>query len=77
MHISKIINKSKSKYHDKTPYYFDEHGIAYRKFKDGSNIFHTVMVPQSLETIILYESYNALGHNGSTRLYNFIKRFNK
>ena len=45
----------------------DEHDIAYVKIKDGSNIFHAVMVPQTLEPYMLYESHNALGHNRSTR----------
>ena len=32
MHLSKIITKCKSQHcHNKTPYYLDEHGIAYRK----------------------------------------------
>ena len=52
-----------------------DNGIAYRKIKDGSNIFHAVMVPQTLQPCILYKSHNVLGHNGSTRLYNFIKRY--
>ena len=32
------------------------------------------MVPQTLQPYILYESHNALGHNGSTRMFNFIKK---
>ena len=48
-------------------------GFAYRKIKDGPNIFHKAMVPQTFQPYILYESNNALGHSGSTRLSNFIK----
>ena len=33
------------------------------------------MVSQNLQSYILYKSHNALGHKGSTKLYNFIKRF--
>ena len=34
MHLSKIITRCKSQhYHDKTSYYLDEHGIAYKKSK--------------------------------------------
>ena len=32
------------------------------------------MVPNTLQLYILYESHNALGYNGSTRLYNLIRR---
>ena len=45
----------------------------YRKIRDQSNIFHANMVPYALQPYILYESHNALGHNGSTRLYHFIR----
>ena len=55
-------------------YYLDEHGVAYRKIKNGPNIFQTVMVPLALQPYILYESHNALGHNDFTRVYNFVKR---
>ena len=36
-------------------------------------IFHAIMVPNTLQPYILYESHNALGCNGSTR-YHFIRR---
>ena len=32
------------------------------------------MMPQTLQPYILYENHNSLGHNGSTRLHNYIKR---
>ena len=60
--------------HAKAPYYLDEHSTVYRKAWDGSSIFHAIMVPQKLQSYILYESHIALGHNESTRLYNFIKK---
>ena len=55
-------------------YYLDKHGITYGKSRDGPNIFHAIMVPNTLQPYILYESDNALGHNGSTRLYHFIRK---
>ena len=68
-HLSKIIVKCKSQcHHDKTPYYLDEYGIAYRKVWDGQDIFHAIIIPKNLQSYILYKRYNALGHNGSTRL---------
>ena len=73
-HITKIIDKCKSQKNNKTPYYQDEHGITYGKIRDGSNIFHAIMVPNILQPYILYKSHNATGHNGSTRLYHIIIR---
>ena len=73
-HITKIIDKCKSKKNDKTPYYLDEHGITYRKIGDGSNVFHANMICYSLQPYILHESHNAPGHIGSTRLYHFIRK---
>ena len=49
--------------------------IAYRKVWKESNIFHDIMVPLKLQSYILYDGYNALGHNRPTRLYNFTKGF--
>ena len=46
----------------------------YLQIRDRPNIFHTIMVPNTVQPYILYECHNALGHNGSTRLYNFIRR---
>ena len=52
----------------------NENSITYRKIREGPNIFHAIMVPNTLQPFILYECHNALGHNGSTRLYHFIRR---
>ena len=74
IHLSKNIVKCKSQHHhDKILNHLDEHGVVYRKVWEGSNIFHAIMIPQKLQTYILYESHNALGHNGSTRLYKYNK----
>ena len=73
-HINYITTKFQSRKWDKTLYFLDEHGIIYRKIKDESNIFHSIMVPQTLEPYILYMSYNALGHNCPTCLHSIIKR---
>ena len=71
MHIyTKKVPECKSKKFVKILYYLVNHGVTYRKIKDGPNIFHAVMVPK----LCNHETHNALGHNGSTRLYNFIKR---
>ena len=45
------------------------------KSETDQNIFHAMMVPQNLHSYILYKSHNSIGHNISTKLYNFIKRF--
>ena len=75
-HLSKIIIKCTfHSHHDKTPFYLAGNRVVYRKVRDRSNIFHIIMIPQKVQTYILYECQNALGHKGSTRLYSFIKWF--
>ena len=53
-HITKITEKCKSKKNDKTSNYLDEHGITYRKIMDRPNIFHAIMVPNTLQAYIYY-----------------------
>ena len=36
---------------------------THQQIKDEPNIFHAVMVPQTLQPYILYESHNAIEHN--------------
>ena len=74
MHITKIIDEGKSKKNDTTPYYLDKHGITSRKIRGGLNIFHTVMVCNTLQPYIFYKIHNTLGHNGSIRLYDSIQK---
>ena len=64
----------KSTQYYETPYHLGEHETIYRKIRDRPNIIHAIMVPNTLQSDILYECHNALGHNGSTRLYHFISR---
>ena len=73
-HITKITKICKSKKNEKIPYYLDEHGITYRKIRDGPNVFHAILVPNALQPFISYKSHSPLGHNDSTRLYHFIRR---
>ena len=49
MHISNIADKCKSKKNVKTPYYLYEHGITYRNIRYRPNIFHPIMVPNTLQ----------------------------
>ena len=57
--ITEIDTRCKSKKWDKIFCYFDEHGIGYQKMKNGSNIFHAIIVPQPLKSDILNERHNA------------------
>ena len=41
--------------------------------KDHDKEFTTLIVPKSLQKYVLYESHTGLGHNGTTRLYQFLK----
>ena len=73
-YITKITDKCKSKKNDNAPYYLDKHSITSGKIREGLNIFHAIMVPNTLQPYILYKSHNTQGHNGSTRMYHFIRR---
>ena len=72
--ITKLSAKCKSGKNNESPYHLDEHGIIYRKIRDGPNSFHASMVPKTLQPYIFYECHNALKHYGSTRLHNFLRR---
>ena len=37
---------------NETPYHLDEHSIIYRKSRDGSNIFHAIMAPNTFQPYI-------------------------
>ena len=74
VHVSKIADKCKSEKNNKTPYYLYEYGMAYRKLWMDQIFFYTIMVPHNLQPYTLHEIHNVLGHNGSTRLHNFIER---
>ena len=50
-YITKLIDKCKSTENDKIPYHLDEHGITYRKIRDGPNIFHAMMVSNAFNHI--------------------------
>ena len=69
----KLIAKWKFTKNNETPYYLDKHGITYRKIRDGPNIFHVVMGLNALQPYILYESQNALGHNGPSEAIILLK----
>ena len=72
-HIAEIAIKCKPYQLDKTLYFMDLHGIVCKKKKMDKKPFIAILV-QTLQCYILYENHNALRHNGSTHLYNFIKR---
>ena len=66
-YIAEIATKCKSKSGIKYSIIWMNTGL-YRKIKGGLNIFHAITFPHMLKSYILYDSHNALGHNGSTRL---------
>ena len=45
VHITNLSDRCKSEKNSKISYYLDEHGIAYKKIRDGPNMFHAIMVP--------------------------------
>ena len=46
----------------------------YMKIKDHGRDFKALIVPKTIQNYLLYESHNGLDHNGTTRLYQFLKR---
>ena len=44
------------------------------KIKDHGREFKVLIVPKTIQKYLLYESHNGLDHNGTTRLYQFLKR---
>ena len=49
-------------------------GILFKTMKNHDKLFDALTLPKSLPKYILHESHSWAGHNGSTRLYQFIKR---
>ena len=52
----------------------DAKGMPFKSLKDDVKIFDTLVIDNTLQTYILYESHSILGYNGCTRSYKFLKR---
>ena len=71
---SKIINDlKKNKVHP--VFLLDDSKLLYRRVPDGRNECHAIFVPEDLRPYMLFELHNCFGHSGSTKLYNYMRRF--
>ncbi len=58
----------------KEPYFLNENGILYKTQECNDNLFEVTMIPCVLTKYILHEAHDLLGHNGTQRLYQYLKR---
>ena len=70
-HIADIVTKCKSMKWEETTISWMNMVLYTEKIKDGTNISHVIMVPQTLQPYILYKSYNPLGNNASIYLLKY------
>jgi hypothetical protein len=57
-----------------SPYQLDERGVLIRFTRSGDQSFETVMLPKALVQVLLNLAHDAMGHNGTQRTYEFVKR---
>ena len=63
LHVSSVQNK-----------FITQDNLLYKLMQDGDNMFEALIVPKSLETAILVNSYNIQGHASKAKTYLLIKR---
>ena len=69
--IEKIKQRNEGSKEDSS---LDPHSAIYKKIKDHRKEFGVLIVPNTFQKYILCESHNSPGHNGTTRVYQFLKR---
>ena len=74
-----IISKlRKNKVHS-TPllntYFLNYEGVLFWSVREGVQTYDAMMVPSMLQQLVLTMTHDLLGHNGTTRLYNYIRWF--
>ena len=58
----------------KGDYSVNLHGILYKKLEKCGKEFSALIVPKTIKKYVLHESHNKVGHNGTAKLYQFLKR---
>ena len=72
---SKLIKQLEAnKLEVRKPYFLDSEGILTKTVIDNDHTFEVTVVPRALTGFILHQSHDALGHNGTQRLYHYLKR---
>lgn len=56
------------------PYFIDDNGILCKQVYENDETFEVTVVPKVLTGYILHQAHDTLGHNGTLRLYHFVKR---
>ena len=75
LHCDKLIeNMNFENKWCKGDYSLDPHGTLYKKVKYNGKEFRVLIVPKNIQKYVLYETHNSLGHNGTTGLYQLVKR---
>ena len=74
-HYVKLIENMKLKNKGGQEHYnLDLFGTLHKKIRDHGKEIRVLIVPNAIQKYMLYESQNSLGHNGTTRFYQFLKR---
>ena len=55
-------------------YFLDERNILCREHREQGKVFQVICLPKRLIPLVLDQSHNLLGHNGSPRMYLYISR---
>ena len=74
LQYSKLIKNMKTKKENSWDFSLDPHGLLLWEKKHYGKVFTALIAPKPLQKYVLYESHTSLGHNGMTRLYQFLRR---
>ena len=55
-------------------YFLDSRNILCRRTSDQGRVFESICLPVALVPLVLDQSHNLLGHNGTPRTYEFLRR---
>ena len=54
-------------------YFLDDDSVLYQSVREGVHKSKAMVVPKMLQQLVLTTIHHPLGHNGTTRLYNYIR----
>ena len=77
--LATIISKLRQNKICSTPlpniYFLNDEGVLYRSVREGVQTYEAMVVESMLWQLVLTMTHGLLGHNGTTRLYNYIRQF--
>ena len=56
-------------------YFLNDEGVLYQSVREGEQMYETMVVLSMLRQLVLTMTHDLLGHNGTMRLYNYIRQF--